>query len=175
MCIDKNATKKIDIFKLFLKRFAKHTAGDNFLSKFLTSGNNTVETKTSGGKKMKTLVTLALTLVLTAACLVGCGCTNQNMDNTSAPTVLPTNEEIWNSSEATTANTTTETTMSTETTDATSMTDSTDETRGINETEVQNHVNAQQELNEKIKENHAILSMAKKHLSPLWVVTMHGL
>jgi len=46
---------------------------------------------------MKTFVTLALALVLTASCLVGCGCTNQNMDITTAPTVLPTNEEIWNS------------------------------------------------------------------------------
>ena len=98
---------------------------------------------------MKTFLTLAMTMVLTAACLVGCGCTNQNMDNTSAPTVLPTNEEIWNSSEATTR-ATTETTMPTETG---ATTESTDETKGVNETEVQNHVNAQQELNEKIKEN----------------------
>ena len=98
---------------------------------------------------MKTFLTLALTMVLTAACLVGCGCTNQNMDNTSAPTVLPTNEEIWSSTETTT-HATTESTM---TTDATTMTGSTEETRGINETEVQNHVNAQQELNEKIREN----------------------
>ena len=29
---------------------------------------------------MITFVSLALTLVLTASCLVGCGCTNQNMD-----------------------------------------------------------------------------------------------
>ena len=101
---------------------------------------------------MKTFLALAMTLVLTAACLVGCGCTNQNMDNTSAPTVLPTNEEIWNSTE-TTVQATTETTMATEANDTTSMTDSTEETRGVNETEVQNHVNAQQELNEKIKEN----------------------
>ena len=87
---------------------------------------------------MKTFASLALILVLTAACLIGCGCTNQNKDNTSAPTVLPTNEEIWNS---------------TETTETTTMTGSTEETRGINETEVQNHVNAQQELKEKIQEN----------------------
>ena len=98
---------------------------------------------------MKTFVALALTLVLTAATLVGCGCTNQNMDNTSAPTVLPTNEEIWNSTEATTRSTT-EATTGTETTNGT---DTTDESRGINETEVQNHVNAQQDLNEKIREN----------------------
>ena len=42
---------------------------------------------------MKTFLTLALTLVLTASLFVGCGCTNRNIDNTSAPTVLPTNEE----------------------------------------------------------------------------------
>ena len=98
---------------------------------------------------MKTFVALALTLVLTAACLVGCGCTNQKMDNTSAPTVLPTNEEIWNSTEATTRPTT-EATTGMETTNGTNATD---ESRGINETEVQNHVNAQQDLNEKIREN----------------------
>ena len=101
---------------------------------------------------MKTFASLALILVLTAACLIGCGCTNQNKDNTSAPTVLPTNEEIWNSTETTT-HPTTNSTMSTETTETTTMTGSTEETRGINETEVQNHVNAQQELKEKIQEN----------------------
>ena len=99
---------------------------------------------------MKTFAALALTLVLTAATLVGCGCTNQNMDNTSAPTVLPTNEEIWNSTESTTRSTT-ESTRMTETTEST--TESTNTTGSINETEVQNHVNAQQDLNEKIREN----------------------
>ena len=99
---------------------------------------------------MKTFVALALTLVLTAATLVGCGCTNQNMDNTSAPTVLPTNEEIWNSTEATTRYTT-EPTRVTETTEST--TETTSVTGNINETEVQNHVNAQQDLNEKIRDN----------------------
>ena len=100
---------------------------------------------------MKTFASLALTLVLTAACLVGCGCTNRNMDDTSAPTVLPTNEEIWNSTETTTHQTT-ETTAATETTGAVTE-ESTEESRGINETEVHNYVNAQQDLNEKIKEN----------------------
>lgn len=99
---------------------------------------------------MKTFAALALTLVLTAATLVGCGCTNQNMDSTSAPTVLPTNEEIWNSTEATTRHTT-ETTVSTETTDTTTMTDTTETTGGINETEVQNHVNAHTEMMDKIR------------------------
>jgi hypothetical protein len=101
---------------------------------------------------MKTFATLALTMVLTAAMLVGCGCTNQNKDNTSAPTVLPTNEEIWNSTETTTR-ATTEATTGMETTNGTTMTESTDASKGINETEVQNHVNAQQDLNEKIREN----------------------
>ena len=55
---------------------------------------------------MKTYAFLALTIVLTAALLVGCGCTNQNKDNTSAPTVLPTNEEIWDSTTSTTQATT---------------------------------------------------------------------
>jgi hypothetical protein len=148
MCIDKNATKKIDIFKLFLKNLTKAVYGDNFLSNSPVSGNNTGETKTSGGKNMKTFVSLALTLVLTAATLVGCGCTNQKMDNTSAPTVLPTNEEIWNSTEATTRYTT-ESTLMTETTDTTG--DTTDATRGINETEVQNHVNAHNDTMDRIR------------------------
>ena len=100
---------------------------------------------------MKTFLSLALTLVLTATCLVGCGCTNQNMDNTSAPTVLPTNEEIWDNTESTTRHTTEATTM-TETTGTTSTTDTTETTRGINETEVQNHVNAHTEMNDKIRE-----------------------
>lgn len=93
---------------------------------------------------MKTFVSLALTLVLTAACLVGCGCTNQNMDTTSAPTVLPTNEEIWNSTEATTHFTTEATTAAT---------DATESTGSVNETEVQNHVNAHTEMMDKIREN----------------------
>ena len=101
---------------------------------------------------MKTFAAIALTMVLTAATLVGCGCTNQNMDST--PTVLPTNEEIWNSTEATTRYTT-ESTILTETTETTSET--TDTTGGINETEVQNHVNAHTEMMDKIrsKENAA--------------------
>ena len=75
---------------------------------------------------MKTFVTLAVTLVLTASLLMGCGCTNRNNDNTSAPTVLPTNEELWDSTEATTRATTEATTMPT-TTDS-----STDAAGGMN-------------------------------------------
>lgn len=93
---------------------------------------------------MKTFVALALTLVLTTACLVGCGCTNQNMDNTSAPTVLPTNEEIWNSTAATTDSSTDATTM-TDNSGTTTATDTTD-TAGTGEdsstkSTVRNHVN----------------------------------
>ena len=89
---------------------------------------------------MKTFAILALTLLLTAAAMTGCGCTNQNMDSTSAPTVLPTNEEIWNSTETTT-HVTTEAATIPGTTDGTAGTETTETTRGINETEVQNHVN----------------------------------
>ena len=58
---------------------------------------------------MKTLLSIALAVVLTASLLTGCGCTNRNIDKTPEPTVLPTNEEIWNTTE-TTANTTRSTT-----------------------------------------------------------------
>ena len=104
---------------------------------------------------MKTFATLALTLVLTAATLVGCGCTNQKMDNTSAPTVLPTNEEIWNSTESTTRSTTestvmTEATTGTTTTEGTNATDTNEnETRST----IKNHVNAHNDLMDKIQEN----------------------
>lgn len=97
---------------------------------------------------MKTFVALALTLVLTASCLVGCGCTNQKMDNTSAPTVLPTNEEIWNSTEATTRSTT----------EATGMTDPSvtanpgETTDSTENTTIENKVNASSELTDKLME-----------------------
>ena len=57
---------------------------------------------------MKKIGFLALTLVLTAGVLAACGCTNQNMDNTSMPTVLPTNEENWTTTATTPATTPTE-------------------------------------------------------------------
>lgn len=84
---------------------------------------------------MKTLATIALTLVLTASLLVGCGCTNRN-NNDTAPTVLPTNEELWESTEATTRATTESTTapMTTDSTiSTTDNTDATNETGGIME------------------------------------------
>ncbi len=65
---------------------------------------------------MKKYAILALCLVLTTALLVGCGCTNQNMDNanTSAPTVLPTNEEVWDNTNAATSQPTTSATTATD-------------------------------------------------------------
>ena len=50
---------------------------------------------------MKSLFVIVLTLVLTAAMFTGCGCTNRNIETTAEPTVLPTNEEIWNTTEST--------------------------------------------------------------------------
>ena len=99
---------------------------------------------------MKPFAIFALTLILTAATLVGCGCTNQNMDTDTMPTVLPTNEEIWNSTETTIHDTTGSTTVPA-TNDGT-LTETTDETRNINETEVKNHVNDYTEMMDKILE-----------------------
>lgn len=64
---------------------------------------------------MKRYTILLTALVLTAALFTGCGCTNQNMDTTSAPTVLPTNEEVWTNAPtvAPTTRATTEATMPT--------------------------------------------------------------
>ena len=58
---------------------------------------------------MKKYGIFALAFVLTGALLVGCGCTNQDMTDTT-PTVLPTNEEVM----PTTRETTQPTTESTE-------------------------------------------------------------
>lgn len=56
---------------------------------------------------MKKYLALTLCLVLTAAALVGCGCTGKKMDDSiSSPTVLPTNEEVWESTQSTTRATT---------------------------------------------------------------------
>lgn len=90
---------------------------------------------------MKQYAYLTFAIVLTAVLLVGCGCTNQNMTDKTEPTVLPTNEERWESTEATTRATTEATTPS-EThdrgngpledglTDPTGGTDSTQSTQG---------------------------------------------
>jgi len=43
---------------------------------------------------MKRYNMLIMLFVLTAALLTGCGCTGPTMDQTEAPTVLPTNEEV---------------------------------------------------------------------------------
>lgn len=84
---------------------------------------------------MKKYMILALTLVLTASLFAGCGCTNQHMD-TTAPTVLPTNEEIWNSTETTTHHTTVPTTVPETTVPSTTETDSTTEST------IRNYVNS---------------------------------
>lgn len=55
---------------------------------------------------MKKYCIFALVIVLTAALFTGCGCTNRNMDNTSAPTILPTTETTRATTEATTKATT---------------------------------------------------------------------
>ncbi len=126
---------------------------------------------------MKTFVTLALTLVLTAVSLVGCGCTNQNMNNTSAPTVLPTNEEIWSSTQSTTR-ATTEATTSTDITNApnqtagtTNATDAagTTEATGSSNSKIQNQVNKSSEITnmllEKDKANKGIKSAGESATS----------
>ena len=41
---------------------------------------------------MKKIFCFTLSIVLTAALLTGCGCTNQNMEETSKPTMMPTTE-----------------------------------------------------------------------------------
>ncbi len=106
---------------------------------------------------MKTFATLALTLILTAASFVGCGCTNQNQNDMSTPTVLPTNEEIWNSTESTTRSTTEATTstditnapnQSTDTTDATGTTEAT----GSSNSRIQNQVNKSSEITDMLLE-----------------------
>ena len=62
---------------------------------------------------MKKYSLFILAFVLTASLLVGCGCTNQDMGETMAPTVLPTNEEVMPTTRETTAPTTAPTTEST--------------------------------------------------------------
>ena len=104
---------------------------------------------------MKTLLSMMLVWVLTASLFVGCGCTNQKMDNNTTPTVLPTNEEIW-----TTETTRATTESTTNTTHSTIVTETTEETKGINETEVQNKVNAHTEMMDKIRENERSVSPA---------------
>ncbi|MBO7251186.1 MAG: hypothetical protein J6V25_01035 [Oscillospiraceae bacterium] len=55
---------------------------------------------------MKTISLLLALFVLTAAMLTGCGCTGPNMEQTTPPTVLPTNEEVTQTTGNTTAPTT---------------------------------------------------------------------
>lgn len=51
--------------------------------------------------------------VLTAALMTGCGCTGPSMDQTDAPTILPTNEEVTPTTRETTVPTTEATTEAT--------------------------------------------------------------
>jgi len=67
---------------------------------------------------MKRYSMFVLIFVLTAALMTGCGCTGPTVDETKAPTVLPTNEEVAPTTRETTRETTqstTETTMETAT------------------------------------------------------------
>lgn len=59
---------------------------------------------------MKKYCILALTIVLTGTLLMGCGCTNRDMGTNTAPTVLPTNEEVYPTTRETTRPTTQTTT-----------------------------------------------------------------
>lgn len=65
---------------------------------------------------MKKYAYLVLCLVLTTAVLVGCGCT-RNKETLPEPTVLPTNEEVWESTHPTTQATTEATAPSTDMTE----------------------------------------------------------
>ena len=60
---------------------------------------------------MKRYSMFILIFVLTAALMTGCGCTGPSMDDTKAPTVLPTNEEVAPTTRETTAPTTQATTQ----------------------------------------------------------------
>lgn len=64
---------------------------------------------------MKRYSCLFLMIVLTAAMMTGCGCTGPSRNETVAPTVLPTNEEVTRPTETTRATTeaTTEPTVQT--------------------------------------------------------------
>ena len=62
---------------------------------------------------MKRYTMLMFIFVLTAALMTGCGCTGPTMDQTEAPTVLPTNEEVRPTTRPTTQPTTAPTTQAT--------------------------------------------------------------
>lgn len=81
---------------------------------------------------MKRYGIFALVLVLTSALLLGCGCTGRDMESTSQPSILPTNEEVRPTTEATTQPTTEMTTIPT--TDATEPSQTIDHGNGPLET-----------------------------------------
>ena len=61
---------------------------------------------------MKKYICPAMALLMAASLFVGCGCTNKNKGGMPEPTVLPTNEELWESTAPTTRATTAPTTPS---------------------------------------------------------------
>jgi len=62
---------------------------------------------------MKRYSILILVFVLTAALMTACGCTGPSVEESKAPTVLPTNEEVAPTTRETSAPTTEATTQST--------------------------------------------------------------
>jgi len=62
---------------------------------------------------MKRSFMLMMVFVLTAALMTGCGCTGPTMDQTEAPTILPTNEEVRPTTKPATQPTTEATTQAT--------------------------------------------------------------
>ena len=60
---------------------------------------------------MKRFSILILVFVLTAALMTGCGCTGPSTEESKAPTVLPTNEEVPPTTRETTSPTTEATTQ----------------------------------------------------------------
>ena len=68
---------------------------------------------------MKKISILTLSLILGVTLLTGCGCTRTDSTSTSAPTVLPTNEEKWETTHETTSPTVPSTNATTPSTNAT--------------------------------------------------------
>lgn len=88
---------------------------------------------------------LILIFVLTAALMTGCGCTGRTMEETSMPTVLPTNEEVTPTTRETTRPTTEATTEAT--TQATSPSATADNGNGLLEDQTTGAADATVETN----------------------------
>lgn len=80
---------------------------------------------------MKRILTIALTLVLTAAMFTGCGCTNTGKGEASTPTSLPTTMPTMPSTQPSTAPTTQATIPTMEETTPTGNGAMEDETTGV--------------------------------------------